>query len=94
MKSIGDSIYYFKSSTPPVSTSTQSSILSSKVLLTEGRGVQENLAVVAEPFAEMLQSGNVLWNRCEGQWMSDVSEFGARENQSNFEDFNKAMEWD
>jgi len=54
--------------------------------------VQENLAVVAEPFAEMLQSGNVLWNRCEGQWMSDVSEFGARENQSNFEDFNKAME--
>jgi hypothetical protein len=26
--------------------------------------------------------------------MSDVSEFGARENQSNFEDFNKAMEWD
>ena len=47
--------------------------MSSKVLLTEGRSVQENLAVVAEPFAEMLQSGNVLWKRCEGQWMSHLS---------------------
>lgn len=67
--------------------------MSSKVLLTEGRGVQENLAVVAEPFAEMLQSGNVLWNRCEGQWMSDVSKFGARENQSSFEYFTATKQW-